>query len=195
MVMIKAKHYDEVEELLANDPIVIAMAHGLAKVEREQMVHEDGSPRFEFMQSANAEYRERGGKGSGHDEGDHIGAVAHALLKVLDSGAVKVQQVSYFASRSVPNASSDENAAMAYASIVGKEPSLKEAKKQLAHYMVDEAMYLLSKGNRDWAASRAAQILDGIKELAAAEFPGEKNWEALNFDADQIRFQLVRVAK
>ena len=30
MVMIKAKHYDEVEELLANDPIVIAMAHGLA---------------------------------------------------------------------------------------------------------------------------------------------------------------------
>src|SRR6516165_8880561 len=63
MVMIKAAHYDEVEELLSNDPIVQAMAQGLAKVEREKLVHEDGSPRWEFMQKANAEYRERGGQG------------------------------------------------------------------------------------------------------------------------------------
>jgi hypothetical protein len=193
--MIKAAHYDEVEELLSNDPIVQAMAQGLAKVEREKLAYEDGQPRWEFMQKANAEYRERGGKGSGHDEGDHIGAVAHALLIVLDSGAVKVQEVSYHASRDSLSAWRDEDRAMAHASIVSKEPSLKEAKKALAHYMVDEAMSLLSKENRDWAASRAAQIFDGIKELAAAEFPGEKNWEALDFDADQIRFRLVRVAK
>jgi hypothetical protein len=79
---IRSKDYDETEDRLAKDPIVIAMAKGLAGVPRDQMVHEgdDATPRFEFMMAANREYRERGGT-----DGGHIGAVAHALLKVLDA--------------------------------------------------------------------------------------------------------------
>jgi len=82
MTVIKAKHYAETEDRLAQDPIIQAMAKGLAGVPRSELVHDgpDATPRFEFMQAANAEYRKRGGK-----DGGHIGAVAHALLKVLDA--------------------------------------------------------------------------------------------------------------
>lgn len=79
MTVIKAAHYDETEKRLAQDSIVIAMAKGLAGVKREDLVHANGTPRFEFMLSANKEYRERGGT-----DGGHIGAIAHALLIVLD---------------------------------------------------------------------------------------------------------------
>jgi hypothetical protein len=80
MAVIRAAHYGEVEARLMKDPIVIAMAKGLAGVPVDQMVHPgfDGTPRFEFMQAANREYRERGGQ-----DGGHIGAVAHALLNLL----------------------------------------------------------------------------------------------------------------
>jgi hypothetical protein len=85
ITVIAAAHYGETEARLAKQPIVIAMARELAGVPREQLVHVDedgdeGGARFEFMQRANAEYRERGGK-----DGGHIGAVANALLKVLDA--------------------------------------------------------------------------------------------------------------
>ena len=80
MTVIRAAHYGETEARLANDPIVIAMAAGLSGVSRDQMCHDDGTPRHEFMGAANREYRSRGGK-----DGGHIGAVAHALLKVLDN--------------------------------------------------------------------------------------------------------------
>lgn len=81
MGIIRAAHYDETEQRLAKDPIVINMAGGLAGVQRKDLVHDDGTtPRFEFMMSANAEYRARGG-----DDGGHLGAIAHALLMVLDA--------------------------------------------------------------------------------------------------------------
>lgn len=80
MTVIKAAHYDETEKRLAQDPIIIDMAGGLKGVARADLVHEDGTtPRFEFMLGANTEYRDRGGT-----DGGHIGAVAHALLIVLD---------------------------------------------------------------------------------------------------------------
>lgn len=79
MTVIRSADYDETEKRLAQDPIVIDMAGGLAGVKREDMVHANGTPRFEFMLGANTEYRDRGGT-----DGGHIGAVAHALLIVLD---------------------------------------------------------------------------------------------------------------
>jgi hypothetical protein len=82
MTGIRAKHYSETEARLVEDPIVHAMAGGLLKTPREELAHDNGpdaTPRHEFMGAANAEYRERGGK-----DGGHIGAVAHALLALLD---------------------------------------------------------------------------------------------------------------
>jgi hypothetical protein len=75
---IRAAHYGETERQLMNDHIVIAMAHGLAGVPREQIVHDNGQPRFEFMQAANREYESRGGTNGGH-----IGAVANAIVSLL----------------------------------------------------------------------------------------------------------------
>lgn len=75
---IRAAYYDETERRLTDDQIVIDMAASLTRTSRDQMTHDDGTPRFEFMQAANRVYAERGGKDNGH-----IGAVAHALLALL----------------------------------------------------------------------------------------------------------------
>lgn len=83
--VIRAKHYDETEERLAKDPVIISMAKGLKDTPLSELVHDTGdvsdthvTPRFEFMQAANREYASRGGK-----DGGHLGAVSHALLKIL----------------------------------------------------------------------------------------------------------------
>ena len=80
MTVIRSKEYDDAELRLMKDPIVYAMSRGLAGVPRDQMVHENGTPRFEFMMAANNEYRARGGT-----DGMAIGTIAHALLRLLDA--------------------------------------------------------------------------------------------------------------
>ena len=81
--MLRAEHYDEAVERLVADPIIVAMAHGLANVDRDSLVHprDDEGPeqaRFEFMQMANAEYAMRGGASQAH-----VGAVSEALLILI----------------------------------------------------------------------------------------------------------------
>jgi len=78
MSVIRSKDYDETEQRLTVDPIVIAMALGLTGAPRASLTHDDGTPRFEFMTAANREYRTRGGT-----DGGHIGAVAAALLTLV----------------------------------------------------------------------------------------------------------------
>ncbi|QDM57665.1 hypothetical protein SEA_GROUPTHINK_85 [Mycobacterium phage Groupthink] len=81
MAVIEAKHYEETRQRLSKDPLVIALAEEIRGLPREQMVHEDsGTPRFEFMQAANREYRRRGGT-----DGGHIGAIAEAVIRILDA--------------------------------------------------------------------------------------------------------------
>lgn len=75
---IRAAHYGEAVARLMADPIIIDMAGGLAGVPLDTLTHPDGTARFEFMQGANAEYRNRGGK-----DGAHIGGIAEALLKLI----------------------------------------------------------------------------------------------------------------
>jgi hypothetical protein len=82
---IRAAHYGETVDQLKADPIVHAMAAGLAGVPRDELAHPDGTPRHEFMGHANAEYHDvRGGLVYGH-----IGAVAEALLGLLDEAERK----------------------------------------------------------------------------------------------------------
>lgn len=80
MHVIKAAHYGEVVTKLMADPIIIDMAGGLKGVPMDKLAHDDGGPRFEFMQGANREFDKRGG---GKDLPLHIGAVAEALLELL----------------------------------------------------------------------------------------------------------------
>lgn len=83
---IRAAHYDEAVNRLVDDPVVRAMAADLiaAEVRMELLAHDDGTPRFEFMNGANAEYRARGGT-----DGAHIGAIGEAILKILNTLGAK----------------------------------------------------------------------------------------------------------
>lgn len=93
MTGIRSRDYDETEARLANDPIVLAMAVGLRETPRTELAHdgENGGPRFEFMGAANDEYRTRlAAAGRTDDQPRHLGAVAHALLLVLDEEPVAI---------------------------------------------------------------------------------------------------------
>jgi hypothetical protein len=79
-VVIAAPSYAETEARLRDDPIVRAMAEGVRSMDRDELAHPDGGgPRQEFMTAANDEYRKRGGK-----DGGHMGAIANAILSLLD---------------------------------------------------------------------------------------------------------------
>ena len=87
---IEAKHYNDARVALMNDPIVQDMAKGLAGETLESLAHDDGTPRFEFMQASNREYDKRGGTmkydATNAHMPKHIGAVAEALLLILKEG-------------------------------------------------------------------------------------------------------------
>ena len=79
MTTIKAAHYNETEERLTKDPIVISMAEALSYNELVgSFLHSSGEPTFDFMTRANDTYRERGGK-----DGGHIGAISQAIIKLI----------------------------------------------------------------------------------------------------------------
>lgn len=78
MATIQAAHYAEARNKLMTDPIIQDMVVGLEAVSLDALQHDDGTPRFEFMQVANAEYDKRGGTYKAH-----LGAVPEALLALL----------------------------------------------------------------------------------------------------------------
>ena len=81
MATIRAAHYAEKVAELRKDSIIQAMAVSLHLAPRDSITHPDGGARHEFMMTANNEYHNvRGGKIYGH-----IGAVAEALLSLLDT--------------------------------------------------------------------------------------------------------------
>lgn len=81
MSTIRAAHYDQTVTQLVADPIVHALARGVAETDRDELAHDEGTPRHEFMGAANREYVARGGEVAGR----HIGAVAEAILALLDA--------------------------------------------------------------------------------------------------------------
>lgn len=75
---IVSNEYREEHQRLLNDPIIAAMAVGLRDVPMEEMAHDTGTPRHEFMGAANIEYHSRGG-----DASFSMGGVANALLTLV----------------------------------------------------------------------------------------------------------------
>lgn len=80
MAIILAPQYREVVAALVKEPEVIAMAEGLARVPREQIVNEEGEPVWEFVLAA---CRELDKRGVGRELPLHIGAAAEALIILL----------------------------------------------------------------------------------------------------------------
>lgn len=79
MATIRADHYREDVDRLIADPIVRDMAGGLAGESIANLTHDDGTPRFEFLLAANAEYTRR----AGHGANAHLGGVPEALVAIL----------------------------------------------------------------------------------------------------------------
>ena len=77
---IEAAHYEQTRQRLLGDPIVVRMAAELRSMDRTMLVHDDGSPRWDFMRAANDEYRRRGGD---QNAPLHIGAVAEAIVRLV----------------------------------------------------------------------------------------------------------------
>lgn len=83
MAVLESAEYGHRRRMLAGSDTVRQMAAGLAGVPREECAHDDGTPLFEFMMAANREYDAR--RRPGDPEPGHIGAVAEAVLMVLDA--------------------------------------------------------------------------------------------------------------
>jgi hypothetical protein len=82
MAVLEGPEYGETRKRLMADPVVVAMAEELRRAgprARDAMVHEDGSPNWNFMMRANDEYAKR----TGHGAEAHIGGVAEAILLLL----------------------------------------------------------------------------------------------------------------
>jgi len=77
-IVILSDDYRKEQEALLADPIVAAMAASLTAGELVELIHPDGTPTFEFMLAANAEYRSRGGKASWS-----MGGVGRALATLV----------------------------------------------------------------------------------------------------------------
>jgi len=75
----KAAHDAEIERRLMDDPIVRDMAEGVRAMNPAELAHGSGKPRHAFMLAANDEYRNRGGT-----DGGHLGAIANAILALLN---------------------------------------------------------------------------------------------------------------
>lgn len=118
--------------------------------------------------------------------------------------------VEFWAVRDSLTAMRDEDQAMAHVTIIKGQPDEQVARKLLAEYMIGEAEYLIKnygpdaqfKVNRLTSASagllaRAGQMVVVAAQVISAvdNFSNEKNWEAINFDVDNIRFQLIRVER
>lgn len=73
--MIESEKYRVEEDRLKADPIVKALAGDVPRAKRADLVDKDGSPSWEFMQSANAEYHKRGGAAS-----ESLGGIGRAIV-------------------------------------------------------------------------------------------------------------------
>lgn len=78
MGVLESDDYRKTREALKADPIIRDMAGGVRDHPLDELQHEDGNPRWEFMSAALEEYKSRGGKIA-----THIGGPAEAILMIL----------------------------------------------------------------------------------------------------------------
>lgn len=83
---IESADYEQTRQRLMKDPDVRSMALGIAHAviygvaTKNNLVHEDGSPRHEFMMRCNDQYRRMGGN---QTNPLHIGAIAEVIVRLL----------------------------------------------------------------------------------------------------------------
>ena len=88
MPVLEAPDYQAARDRIKGNPIIIMMAAGVATVPLAEIAHEDGTPRFEFMQRANRVFDEAEARNAGNPGYQpypagaprHLGLIAEAVL-------------------------------------------------------------------------------------------------------------------
>ena len=88
MSALESPGYQVARDRIKTNPVIIAMAAGVATVPLTELAHQDGTPRFEFMQRANRAFDQAEAQNAGNpcyqpypaDAPRHIGLIAEAVL-------------------------------------------------------------------------------------------------------------------
>ncbi len=88
MSALESPGYQVARDQIKTNPVIIMMAAGVATVPLAELAHQDGTPRFEFMQRANHAFDQAEAQNAGNpcyepypaDAPRHIGLIAEAVL-------------------------------------------------------------------------------------------------------------------
>ncbi len=88
MTALESPDYQIARDQIKGNPVIIKMAAGVATVPLAELAHEDGTPRFEFMQHANRAFDTAESQNADNpcyesypaDAPRHIGLIAEAVL-------------------------------------------------------------------------------------------------------------------
>jgi hypothetical protein len=88
MSALESPGYQVARDQIKTNPVIITMAAGVATVPLAELAHQDGTPRFEFMQRANRAFDQAEAQNAGNpcyepypaDAPRHIGLIAEAVL-------------------------------------------------------------------------------------------------------------------
>ena len=88
MTVLEGPEYQGARDRIKGNPVISMMAAGIAAVPLAQIAHEDGTPRFEFMQQANRAFDDAQARNAGNPGYQpypagaprHLGLVAEAVL-------------------------------------------------------------------------------------------------------------------
>jgi hypothetical protein len=88
MTALESPHYQIARDRINGNPVIATMAAGVATVALAELAHEDGTPRFAFMQQANRAFDEAESQNAGNpryqpypaDAHRHLGLIAEAVL-------------------------------------------------------------------------------------------------------------------
>ena len=88
MTVLEGPEYQAARDRIKGNAVISMMAAGIAAVPLAQIAHEDGTPRFEFMQQANRAFDDAQARNAGNPGYQpypagaprHLGLVAEAVL-------------------------------------------------------------------------------------------------------------------
>ena len=88
MTALESADYQIARDRIKGNPVIIKMAAGVATVPLAELAHEDGTPRFAFMQRASRAFDQAESQNAGNpcydpypaDVPRHIGLIAEAVL-------------------------------------------------------------------------------------------------------------------
>jgi hypothetical protein len=88
MTALESRDYQDVRDRIKGNPVIAMMAAGVAAVPLAEITHQDGTPRFAFLQQASRAFDDAEARNAGNpactpypeDAHRHLGLIAEAIL-------------------------------------------------------------------------------------------------------------------